>query len=422
MGKKIKKVTGVARYIPARVATESNSSGLGTQTRNVSPPLQKPSIYEVLRDFEAIRKLDRMQENRRKRSELRGEILPHLPKGMERLANCGTKPIWGREVEIYQGADKKAFFAGVESCGNVWACPICSAKIQYRRGLEIKKAVDKAYKQGYRVTMITFTHPHHRGDSLSGLIARQNKALRYFRMGKWSDNWKKAIGYFGTITAAEVTKGDNGWHWHHHVLYISKSDNWDENALKARWINCLKRAGFNSDKNRMDIYTHGLNVMKNCHASDYLAKMGLKSWGIENELQAGHRKEAGRGGVTPFQLAEDGRWDEWNEYVLATRGRKQLVWSKGLKNWACIEELTDEEIATSEEQEQVKRVAVVPILVWWQLVRQGLRLELLETLENKGVDGLKAWCLQKGVDIYFPRPPVPKWADFGGQAVYEVIA
>ncbi len=395
------------RYVPPSVSEKVAGGPLGNTARNVS--------VQRNQDF---------QDFRKKKFEARSVAHKHNPKDKKfrRIQNCGTKPIWGKMIEVKISAENHGFYSGIETCGNVWACPVCSPKIQARRGQEIGQVVEKAYAEGYKVSLITFTHPHYKGQRLAKLIDMQNRALRLFRQGRFFQDWKEDYGYFGTITAAEVTCGRNGWHWHHHALFITKSDGWDDSIFKLRWINCLKKVGFDiTDNNWADVYVHGLDIMRNCHSKDYLTKMGLKGWGVENEVRGGSGKDS-MGGKSPFELLRVEDWDSWQEYVRATRGRKQLVWSKGLKAWAFVEELTDEEIASKEEQEQVKKIAVVPEVVWWQLVRRGLRLELLESLENGGREGLQEWCVQKGIDLHFPSPPPPKWADFGGEVVYEVIA
>ena len=341
--------------------------------------------------------------------------------GFERLQRCGKKIIWGRDVEVNLSRDTgRAFFSGVETCGNVWACPVCAPKIQARRGVEIGAAVDRAREAGYKVTMFTFTHPHYRGQSLAKLIDMHNRAMKRFRSGRWFQGWKEKNGFIGSISSAEVTLGENGWHWHTHVLYITRSDDWEDYILQSRWLECLRAVGF--VVNGQYVMEHGLDIMRDCHAANYLVKMGLRGWGAERELTGSHAKEAGQGGKTPFKLLECGDVEHWQEYVRATKGRKQIVWSKGLKAWACIGEVSDEEIADEAEGQDVVNVAAVPQVEWWHIVRHGLRLELLEAVERGGAEGLKAWAREKGLMLLFASPPLEEWQDFGGVDVLEIPA
>ena len=52
------------------------------------------------------------------------------PDTPERQRNCGVIPV-GDRVEIRM-KDGSAYYCGLETCGNVWLCPVCSAKIHHR--------------------------------------------------------------------------------------------------------------------------------------------------------------------------------------------------------------------------------------------------------------------------------------------------
>jgi hypothetical protein len=56
-----------------------------------------------------------------------------------RQRNCGVVPI-GTEVEV-RIKDDSAYYCGLETCGNVWLCPVCSAKIHHRRADELRAAL-----------------------------------------------------------------------------------------------------------------------------------------------------------------------------------------------------------------------------------------------------------------------------------------
>ena len=56
-----------------------------------------------------------------------------------RQRNCGAVPV-GDQVEI-RIKDGSAYYCGLETCGNVWLCPVCSAKIHHRRAAELREAL-----------------------------------------------------------------------------------------------------------------------------------------------------------------------------------------------------------------------------------------------------------------------------------------
>ncbi len=56
----------------------------------------------------------------------------------QRQRNCGVVPV-GSQVEV-RIKDGSAYYCGLETCGNVWLCPVCSAKI-HRRASELGEAL-----------------------------------------------------------------------------------------------------------------------------------------------------------------------------------------------------------------------------------------------------------------------------------------
>jgi len=61
------------------------------------------------------------------------------PDTPERQRNCGAVPVGDRvEIRIRNGS---AYYCDLETCGNVWLCPVCSAKIHRRRAAELREAL-----------------------------------------------------------------------------------------------------------------------------------------------------------------------------------------------------------------------------------------------------------------------------------------
>lgn len=313
-----------------------------------------------------------------------------------RVLGCCRTIVKGDSVKIVRSAASgNAAYHNLLTCGNVWACPICAAKIQARRGEEISRAVDWAYSHGYKVAMITRTQPHHAGQALRDIIAGHAAATRKYKAGRWYQDFKGALGVIGSIRASEVTYGLNGWHWHSHELLLYK----DEQALldyslalKGRWIACCEAAGLPiADKGAMMAY--GVDIMTGCRATDYLTKLG-KSWGVDKEIS---RASAKRGaGLTPFELAEQGEAELFAEYLLATAGKAQLVWSRGLKELVGVDEATDEEIAEAAE-DTTETIAEVSRLGWSAVLDEHAEAELLTVATQGGYDAVRAWFALRGL-------------------------
>ena len=379
-------------FVPASSSSAPAPSGaLGIQTKFLSTRI----IPSVPGDMEKKEQRFKLQE--------KGKKYAPQEKGFFRFKRCWKQVIFGKEVELRKNAEGKVRIRGVEQCGDVWACPVCAPRIQYRRGQEIKQAVDKAYKEGLKVFMLTLTHPHYKGQPLAELIKKHNSAREKFWGGRFMQDWKKEMGLRGSISASEVMGGGaNGWHWHTHVIIFTKQEisTEEEYLLKGRWANCLKRAGF--EVRLEDVMEHGLDLMRNCHASDYLTKLGYGNWGIEREVQGGASKAGADGSMTPFQLLEADKISLWQEYLLATKGKKQLFWSRGLKAWAGLTEKTDEELLEEvDEPDEGELLAVVPKPVWYRICRDGQRVELMKQAE---AGTLREWAEREKYIFYYPAP------------------
>lgn len=284
---------------------------------------------------------------------------------------------------------EQAFYRGLVKCGSVWACPVCSAKIQSVRREEIKKTVDWAYKNNHKCMMVTFTFPHYKTQGGSDLMERFSEALAYFRGGKGWQIVKEKLGFLGLIRGLEVLKGKNGWHIHTHELWIvSKQANmsFTGSILTAKWERAIEKQGLLPKDKVNDFRKHGVDIKDNAHASDYLAK---SSWGVDAELTMGNEKVSQSQGVTPFALVSQGRKEEFLEYMNATKGRQQLYFSKGLKELVGLKEIDDKEIVEKEEMEdKIDVLALLNSEQWKSIVKNKARVKVLEIAETQGFSGI----------------------------------
>lgn len=241
----------------------------------------------------------------------------------------------------------RAHYEGLQNCGYVWACPCCSARISETRREELGRLLSWARQQGHRVSMVTMTARHGREDVLMDLLELMKRAKQ-----KWARHraYGRAKAFLvGHVTATEVTGGgQHGWHPHFHVIFIH-TDELDFDALRDAWLASLRGVG-------LDGTGAGWHVSDASDTGAYLAK-----WGAAEEL-ALTGKKLGRGsGMTPFQLlAASEAGDAWagslfREFAQAFFRRNQLVWSRGLKDLAGVEEVADADAARDDHQaEQVE--------------------------------------------------------------------
>ena len=337
-----------------------------------------------------------------------------------RVVRCSRAIKDGDAVRIVRsGSSGHAAYHNLLTCGNVWLCPVCRAKIQARRGEEIAKAVDWAYGHGYKVIMITYTQPHHLGQPLAALIGGHCAAMRKFKSGRWYQGFKAAAGVVGSIRCAEVTySAVNGWHWHSHELLICDAHFKVSDmvlALKARWVDSCERAGlYIPDKGAMMSY--GLDVMDNCHASDYLTKLG-KNWGVDKEIAKSSRKKGA--GCDPFAVLQLPNGDRlFAEYALATAGRAQLVWSRGLKAAVGVANVTDEQLADSTD-DITSVIAEVSRKAWEHVLDEGAEAVLLHVATVGGFDAVRDWFERRGLGAEVARGSL---FDIFGDTVFDDVA
>ncbi|MDQ4024469.1 MAG: protein rep [Actinomycetota bacterium] len=140
---------------------------------------------------------------------------------IRRVRRCGrVSVIAGGEVHLREGGASGAGYAGLETCGSCWACPVCSAKIAARKATELEHVLRWNADRGGTVALSSFTIRHHRGHTLADEWAAFQKAWRRMTAHR---TWREAReGLFDHyVRAVECTCGDeNGWHLHAHVLLL----------------------------------------------------------------------------------------------------------------------------------------------------------------------------------------------------------
>jgi hypothetical protein len=148
---------------------------------------------------------------------------------------------------------------------------------------------------------------------------------------------------------------------------------------------------------------HAIKISTPKEMAEYIAKQGKETsnWDIAAEMTKGHTKRGGREGMTPFDLLRayrDTKDDQerkkykslFIEYSQAFKGKRQLYWSKGLRDLLKLEpEISDEEAATSQDELDVL-FSMVDTAKLWPIIRKlNLRGQLLE-LANQGEEKFTA--------------------------------
>lgn len=377
-----------------------SGSALGTNAK------YKNKLPKIDQDTGEIIGLDPM-ENRVQRFILQAVARSLFDNKSSRLNKCLRLRAAHQDVQVWKSVEHHTtHYKGLQTCGSVWRCPVCSVKIAERRRVEILQAMEAHKAAGGCVNLLTLTCPHQVKDNLAELLANQAKALNRF----WNDRQVKAIlaemGTIGQIRALEVTHGrlspqNNGWHPHYHILMFqgsgvdlgrfdqSQMTDWQV-RLYLQWSKACKGSGLGEPS-----YAHGLKLDDGTHAAKYVSK-----WGLEDEMTKGHTKKATHG-ETPFDFLRAIVQDKddkqasalFVEFAKTFEGKRQLHWSKGLKKLYQVADKTDEALA-AETDDKARLLGMITLEQWRDVLAVEGRAVVLQVAASSGWDGVMLYLEQ----------------------------
>ncbi len=333
-----------------------------------------------------------------------------------RVAGCCRKPHGQAVAVVTCPASQSAVYVGLWSCGSVWACAVCATRISERRRKELSAAVMAWESRGGRVVLVTYTIRHKRGDDLGASVKGLLAARAASRSGRWAVQFKDRFGVVGSVRALEVTHGQNGWHPHlHELLFVAGGADQEQIGaqLRERWASMVGKAGLR------DVNSHGVDVqIADLSVTEYVAKFGReRSWTEAHELTKAVTKQARSGGRTPSELLAAATWDEdaaarrlWVEYARTFKGKRQLCWSRGLRDELGLDaEKSDEELV-AERQEPGQCMGLLSRRDFALVVAADLRFELLDLAAYGHRDRVTAVLLGLGCslpywDLDYGAPP-----------------
>lgn len=356
----------------------------------------------------------------RRRDRLAARRVLWAESGLERVRKCGAVVIGDVALKVSgAGATRTAGFTGLATCGSVWSCPVCSAKIAAHRQAEIQAATSAWEAVGGQVVFGTFTMQHRAGQSLRSLWDALNYAWSRVTSGRgWVEDQER-FGIAGWLRVIEVTKGCNGWHVHIHTLLFVDRRNvptlFDQDQdplaslsaqLLARWQDSLRRKGFDASTARgVDLkVTRGTQGLGDYFAkSVYVARPKLGLEVARGDLKRGHvcpRGDEHRGLFTILAdvvaLGDADDLADWLEYERVSKGKRQMTWSKGLREQLLHGvEVGDQEIAESDHGGDVLLVVEGGQTAWRDL--RWLHETALTVAESDDTgDAVKRWLLDAG--------------------------
>ena len=346
-----------------------------------------------------------------------GEVLRPV-----RVARCS----WtlGQTVGLMHDGSRPAGYAGLERCSSIWACPHCSATIRAGRAAEIEEAVTAHQKTGGAVVFFTGTVRHHQGDKLEDTLGQVLDSWSRLRRNKGWRLMKKKYAIAHYIRAIEVTRSEkNGWHPHCHALLFLDGDISDEQLKSLRadlfhyWSNAVEKLGGKKPTEK------GLDLQKCDTQGKVLARyvgkiQEKKRWTAGAELARFDVKNGRGESISPFELLDDDssispgrRAVLWREYYSATKGRRAITWSRGLKKLYEIGEKSDEEI-----QDEAESTTLV-----WRTSARVFRAVRRENVEKLAI-ALERAEREDWARLAEILPADEMWvADGGGVAARKVV-
>ena len=347
--------------------------------------------------------------------DIMAEILPN-----DRVSWCLKHRQTGTDdIEItYDNEIKRAFYGNLLSCGSVWTCPVCAARITEQRRVELSGAVEKWRGAGGGVFMAAFTMQHSVEDELISLRKVLNNAYRTMTNRRGFSEIKRHYGIIGSVASLEVTFSfRHGWHPHRHVLYFTERDLSDQDyfnlqvAFAGVWRSVLVKVGRWAHQQAGVVLSRGDD-----QAGDYVCK-----WSIAHEMTKSPVKSGRDGGMSPFELAQ--AWHDTGDhrykllvqdYAHAFFRSKQLTYSPGLKARLGIVDKSDQQIVAEEQKDAVIMATVdraswkrIYIRRWRGVVLRaasgGDQSELAACLDRLGIEA--AEVAEDGHIIYRARSP-----------------
>lgn len=378
--------------IDSRAKIDDSARRLGSNAKFASPSPNQPN-----RVTDEMARLFRLQNEARR-----------LAAPKRRVRRClRTMAHTAENVGIHRSG-AKASFSGLQTCGSVWDCPICSRKITERRALELDTAVGRWIDNGGAVYLVTFTLSHNPSMNLSQALKQLQTAYRRFKSGKGWQQLAPIGEQIHSVRSIEVTIGDNGWHPHiHELVFADPVSNAALEVFKAksaaRWVQCVTAAGGSALSGVAYKLSSG-----DTKISEYVSKYGHApkdaGWSVGRELSKSVSKRASRSGLTPQQLlmqsAEGNKYAGalWREYSDAMHGKQQLVWSVGLRAAVGMEEYESDAAIAAETDESTEFIQITRS-GWSQLMTSGedVRPTLLHLAAAGHVAAFAAFCVSCGV-------------------------
>lgn len=309
---------------------------------------------------------------------------------------------------VIKHAGGKAHYDNLATCQSPWTCPICARRIMAQRKTEIENILTRAAQKGWRSLFLTVTLSHHTGSKLKELLKALTESWRFVFSGDRTGERAPLARVKGQIKSVEIRFGRNGWHPHLHVLLLVDETGMSESeagifedelseVIFMRYARKVEKLGMRAEKEGYN--AHPVKIAG--AAAHYVTKLEAS---LEMTEGQGKESSASARSYSAFQLLsayERGQRQLYGqdiealyrEYSEATKGKRQVSYSREIKALLGIEAKPDEEI-TEEPGEQEKEeqvLAVIPVYLWRVVCARKLRGELLNIADSGDEARVSSW-------------------------------
>lgn len=262
---------------------------------------------------------------------------------------CSKKPLyWIDDAVELVVRGTHAHYHGLMTCGGVWGCPVCAAERLQSYYYKVLAACRGMVERGYKAVMVTYTIPHRQQNSCSEVLTSLEKIWRNFNNQQHVLRENKQYGFGGNIKALECTYGNNGWHWHYHIIEFynnltpAEADELEKKQRRRWYESCLRivpqliKYYANPDEMLQQTASHGVHYSRTHTGSirltddpDLAAKY-ICDAAKELTAQQHKGKFTGHGNgwhMTPLELLQSDNKhfnDLYFEYVRAAKHRHRV--------------------------------------------------------------------------------------------------
>jgi len=281
--------------------------------------------------------------------------------------------------------ESRASYSGVQTCGNIHACPVCSSRAAAEKAEFLIKALRWAKLTNKKDFMLTLTARHNRYMTLEELETRFKAAWNSFTGHRTWRKLKKKLGISHWIANIEAPYGENGWHYHKHIILFCDWELLKEADFQVDfanlWIDCLALHGLEALPERAAKITTGSHV-----GDEYLTKCGIAVTESNGRLEyemTGTKEKDSQSHWELLELSYYGNAHAGNlyiEYVQHMTGKNFLTTSHGLNDE--IAALPEEAAAAADEgtADEMNDWAEISPYWWDEVIRPAKGMsEVLKT-------------------------------------------